>query len=132
MTAPTWISLLRQKYGSCQIQDVFQGTQMQDKAKELGCGLYVVRNFITEEKAHELMEGLTAEIKRISFQAGCRSVQIKGNKLWYESLQVLLGNCICTYMYAGTARNKTFREDEIPMMEELNQWMQLLFLKIEK
>jgi hypothetical protein len=123
MTAPTWISLLRKKYGSCRIEDVFQGTQMQDKAKALGFGLYVVRNFITEEKAHKLMEGLTAEIKRISFQAGCRSVQIKGNKLWYESLQVLLGNCICTYMYAGTARNKTFREDEIPMMEELNQWM---------
>ena len=119
MTTPTWISLLRQKYDADKIQDVFQGTQMQDKAKELGCGLYVVRNFVTEEKAHELMEELTAEMKRISSQEGCRSVQIRGNRLWYESLQILLGNCICTYEYAGTARNKTFRAHEIPMMEEL-------------
>ena len=69
------------------------------------------------------MEELTAEMKRISSQEGCRSVQIRGNRLWYESLQILLGNCICTYEYAGTARNKTFRAHEIPMMEELNQWM---------
>ena len=64
MTTPTWLSRLTEKYGARKIEDVFQGTQMQDKAKELGCGLYVVRNFVTEEKAHGLMKELTSEMKR--------------------------------------------------------------------
>ena len=123
MSADGWHRRLKQKYGAHRIENVVFGTPMQSKAEALGWGLYVIRNFVQDEKAQELMKGLSSEVQRISTEQGCRAVQIRGSNLWYESLQVLLGKCICVYKYAGTARNKTFRASDIPMMEELNQWL---------
>ena len=119
----TWHSRLTEKYGSDRVEDIVHATPMQNKAEAMGWGLHIIRNFVPKEKAQQLMKGLSSEIQRITLQEGCQAVQIKGGRLWYESLQILLGQCICEYKYHGTRRNKTFRASQIPVMEELNEWL---------
>ena len=60
---------------------------------------------------------------KVANEQGTRAVQIKGNKLWYESLQVLLETCICKYKYAASAKSKVLRAAEVPVLGDVSQWL---------
>eukprot|EP00974_Lingulodinium_polyedra_P060524 5835199-Lingulodinium_polyedra.AAC.1 len=42
---------------------------------------------------------------------GNRSVEVKGSRLWYRTMQCTSGSCTCKYGYAGTARNPVWNTD---------------------
>ena len=58
-----------------------------------------------------------------ALQNGNRSVELKGSKLWYRTMQCTSGACTCKYNYEGTARNPLFSIERATPFREATEWL---------
>ena len=120
-----WYACLRKKYGSNRVEDVFADTEFAKYGAELGFGLYVVRGCLPSQMAADVQRDLRDLIASVSEAQGCRAVQVRGKgPAHYQTLQVLLGNCICQYFYAASSRHQYYSVMEAPVLGALSQWLQ--------
>ena len=54
---------------------------------------------------------------------GTRSIELKGSKLWYRTLQCTSGACTCKYNYEGTSRNPLFNIERTTPFKEATEWL---------
>ena len=117
-----WLQKLREDY---KVENVFEGTEMEAHAEKLKFGLYVIRCFYSQKDAAPLMDDLSKSFDKLSDHWGEHSVRLGGNKKrWYDTIQLLLGECTCRYGYEGTGRNKIWREKDVPCLADLSKWLQ--------
>ena len=102
------------------MDNVLEGTPMEEKAKELGFGLYIVRGAIEPHIAAAHKKNLTEERDRL-WQERRRSVELKGKVAYhYDNIIALLGKCTCGYDFEANSRNTTFREEQVPAVQMLS------------
>ena len=58
-----------------------------------------------------------------ALREGARAIQLKGNKLRYNTIQCTTGSCTGNYNYEGTARNPLFKVSEAPSVNKLTRWL---------
>ena len=102
----SWLELLSDTYGN-RVQDVFEGTQMHDRAQKLGFGLWLVPGAVRAEQIQTWNAQIHECFNHISDTSGSRSIALKGKKTrWYDTIQCVAGSCTCKYDYEGTARHR--------------------------
>ena len=93
-----WQKRLVATFGPHRVQDLFEDTAFAPIGAKYKLGAWIVRKAVDEDVAMTLNAGLHEALVRISTNAGCRSVQIRGSSCplpWYESLQMSAGGCLC-------------------------------------
>ena len=119
-----FLANLRARYGHERVVDVFQGTGMEPKARELNIGGYVVRGVLPSEKIAEWQKDLEDSLCRIANSHGTRAVELKGKSvLWYRTIQCTTGSCTCKYFYEGTARNPVFKTERVAPFKPVCDWL---------
>ena len=113
---------LRAQYGD-RVQDVFQGTNLAKEASKMKFGLYVVRGAYKQKMAEKAMEDLVVLLNGTSDCKGRRSVEAKGSKLWYRTLQATSGECTCKYDYATVARHVIHKIQDAPLLEDMTKFV---------
>ena len=74
---PGFLDRMRARYGEG-VVNLLQSTGMEGHAKDLGFGLYVVRNVLTPEQCADWHAALQGSIIARADQYGDRCVQLKG------------------------------------------------------
>ena len=112
-------------YGPARVVDVFKDTGMEQEARRLGIGGYVVRNAISDEQAASWHQALTGSLVDIANAKGTRSVELKGStkKLWYRTIQMTTGFCTCKYDYKGTGRNPLLKVHDVLPFQSVHDWV---------
>ena len=118
-----WHKPFVQKYGAEEVEDDFAGTPFGDKAAQIGFGLYIIRDCLPADHSADFHVQLKQAFLDVALGKGTRAVQVKGTKLWYEALQVLLGKCICEYRYAASAKTKVRQASDVPVLGGLSKWL---------
>ena len=98
------LSKLRDIYGDCLV-NIFEGTALEAEASRHGFGGYLVRGVICKESADQYHASLEHDMQNHALEKGVRAIQLKGSKLWHNTIQCTTGSCTCKYNYEGTARN---------------------------
>ena len=114
---------LREVYGEHHVVDVFQGTGMAEHKERLGLGGYVVRGAVPHEQCAHWHKKLEDTLADIAYLHGPRSVDLKGSRLWYRTIQCTTGQCTCKYDYAGTARNPVFKTQDLQPFKHVCEWL---------
>ncbi len=70
--------------------------------------MYVVRAALDPrspaQEPASLFRGLQDAMDRLEVDRGSRSVEVKGRKLWYKTLQMTDDVCTCKYVYEGNVK----------------------------
>ena len=119
---PSCIEKLRATYGD-RVQDAFAGTKLAQEAARLKFGLYVIRGAYKEDVAKQAMEDVAELLKNMSKSKGPRSVQAKGSKLLYPTLQATSGVCTCQYDCAKIARHVPHKIKDAPLLERMTDFV---------
>ena len=110
-------------YGEDRVVDVFEGTGIKGHAQTLRFGLYVVRNAFSQETSNRWKIKMEQQLFKIGLQMGSRSVNVKGSKLWYTTLQCTSKPCTCKYEYEGTAKNPLWNIERTDPFNDVCEWM---------
>ena len=78
-------------------------TPLDALGKQWGFGLYVVRGAV--ENPAFVFHGFKETLDRYGDILGIRSVQVRGSKLRYRTLQMTDDLCTCKYVYDGNVKN---------------------------
>ena len=94
-------------------------------ARSGGLGLYVVRTALdprlpAQEHA-SLFRGFNDGMDRHAVALGSRSVEVKGKKLHYKTLQMTDDVCTCKYVYEGNVRNPLIKTSGVPAVSNFVQ-----------
>ena len=108
-----WLALLRAAYGDKLVLNAFADTPLAALGEHWGFGLYVVRAALdpglpAEEQA-SLLRGFSDGMDRHAEALGSRSVEVRGRKLHYKTLQMTDDVCTCKYVYEGNVKNLSSR-----------------------
>ena len=110
-------------YGQARVVDVFEGTGLAEQAQHYGFGGYVVRGALSLEQVSQWHDEMNRFMERYALENGNRSVELKGSKLWYRTIQCTSGSCTCKYNYEGTARNPLFGIERVTPFRAATEWL---------
>ena len=77
--AADFLATLLECYGQDNVVDVFANTGIEQEAKELKMGCYVVRGVLASERCDDWQQCLVDSLASISNSKGSRSVELRGN-----------------------------------------------------
>ena len=124
--ASNWVEALKEKYGT-RVEDLLQGTPLQDWGNELGFGIHVVHKAMKPSQAATLMGELERNVKSIAETSvnRHRAVEVKktGTKRHYQAIQGTTGGCICTAKFGGDAKHHVQRVAKIPALKSFEEWV---------
>ena len=86
----------------------------------LGGTCTAVRRWISCPWRHLALED---QLLALALQHGSRSIELKGGKLWYRTVQCTSGSCTCKYGYEGTARNPVCRTERLSPFKDVDEWL---------
>ena len=75
-----FLATLLECYDQENVVDVFAKTGIEQEAKKLNMGCYVVRGVLTSERCKAWHEALTDSLTSISNSCGVRSIELRGSK----------------------------------------------------
>ena len=116
------LSKLREIYGD-RLVNIFEGTRLEEEGRKHGFGGFVVRGAICRDVADQYHAALNGDMQRHAMEKGLRAIQLKGSKLWYNTIQCATGSCTCKYNYEGIGRHPLFKVSEVPSVNNLTQWL---------
>ena len=125
------IEKLRSVYGH-RVQDAFEGTNLAKAAEKMDFGLYVVRGAYTQDMAKKAMVDVVELLNDISVRKGSRSVDAKGSKLWYRTLQATSGECLCKYEYEAVARHVPHKIKDAPLLEKMTEFVNAHYAEVDR
>ena len=98
-----WLHLLRDEYGE-RVEDVFTDTHFAQHAQENGYGLFKITRVMSESLEAQASAAVINSLHMINSDGAFpKRTRVKGNVLWYSSLQAVTNGCTCKYAYAGTS-----------------------------
>ena len=120
-----WEALLVSRFGRQHVENCFADTNFAPVAAEFGFGLFVIRNAMSSERADNIQEELHTSIEEIGKKKGLRSIQAKAQSrtLYYNTIQVVSGICMCKYNYATTAKHPLLKVKEVPALDKATSWL---------
>ena len=107
------------KSGWNRVTEVFHGRGMEQHARTLKLGAYVVRGVVDIEQCDHWPRQLEHCLTNIANHHGDRSTTCKGSVLWYRTVQSVSGVCICKYAYEGTARSALMKTERIELLNQV-------------
>jgi alkylated DNA repair dioxygenase AlkB len=120
-----WLALLRATYGDSLVHNALADTPLAALGVQWGFGLYVVRAALDPRlRAQEhasLFRGFKDAMERHAVALGSRSVEVKGKKLHYKTLQMTDDVCTCKYVYEGNVRNPLIKMSGVPAVSDFLQ-----------
>ena len=126
--ASDWVVALNKQYGS-QVEDLLQGTGLQDSGEKLGFGIHVVHGAISQPQAAEFMGELDQGIAHTALNSvnHTRGVEVKGSrsgtKRRYQTIQGTTRGCTCKYDYGAVARHRVYPVAQVPALKSFNDWV---------
>jgi hypothetical protein len=118
----SWLEFLRNTYPD-RVEDCFAGTEMCNRAKTLGAGLWLVRGAVTGDQLNTWNDELHLCLNDIAQTSGTRAIALKGSVRWYDTIQCVAGSCTCKYSYEGTAKHKTYALKNLHGLNEITKWL---------
>ena len=120
-----WLALLRATYGNKLVLNAFADTPLAALGVQWGFGLYVVRAAldprVPAEEHASLLSGFNIGLNYYAASLGSRSVEVKGRKLHYKTLQMTDDVCTCKYVYEGNVRNPLIKTSGVPAVSNFLQ-----------
>ena len=89
-------------------------------------GCYVVRGVLTSEQELGWHQALSNSMTYIAEMHGIRKVELKGHRsgpVVFRTTRCVSGRCICTYAYAGTARNGLWKVSDWKHFQDACDWL---------
>ena len=109
--AAGFLATLLECYGQDNVVDVFANTGMEQEAKELNMGCYVVRGVLTSERCDAWHQALEDSLTSMSNEWGPRSIELRGGRTkdaFYNTIQCVDGACNCKYDYCAAGKHKVW------------------------
>ena len=121
-----FLAILFECYGQDNVVDVFAKTGIEQEAKELNMGCYVVRGVLTSERCGTWHEALTDSLTSISNSKGPCSVELRGSRTKaaaHDTIQCVDGACTCKYDYHATSKHKVWKVSEWEPFRAASDWL---------
>ena len=124
--AADFLATLLDCYGQDNVVDVFANTGIEQEAKELNMGCYVVRGVLASERCADWHQCLVDSLTSISNSKGPRSVELRGNRTKeaaYNTIQCVDGACTCKYDYHATSKHKVWKVSDFEIFRAASDWL---------
>ena len=99
--------MLACRFGKESVVDVLEGTKLEQYSQKLGFGLYVVKGAVETSLQEVWANGCDRMFQAMAEQPGA-----KKKYSYYRTVQGVVGECNCIYMYPGTQKHRPVHLDD--------------------
>ena len=99
--------MLACRFGKESVVDVLEGTKLEQYSQKLGFGLYVIKGAVETSLQEVWANGCDR-----MFQAMAEQLGAKKKYSYYRTVQGVVGECKCSYMYPGTQKHRPVQLDD--------------------